>query len=413
MKMFGFYYPIVSIALVSCLADPGGLAIASLGQKAAAAQEATGKNTAAAQEATGKKTAEEQEAEHELPQLDILIVADIPHFQLKTELYRSRDKAHADAIIGGLQDLPATLAGSDYQIALLGHTCIESIITKNSQPSPGEALLTSIAAISSTEATEVIGPGEGLAGGVGPYYALDNVITGLTDIHSSALPHTSMPTTMGRTQNATQQDIEYVDLGDGLVGVKFHDNSPVTMPWHYRQLDNGLTVVDYYDNEGHFKCNRPWLRAGSAVVIILVEVLPSNHKGFSLCNNSYLCTMPDLEETLRDLERLAGSGASIKRNYRLYAFTSKLGYLYNNPSPIRAERAAVAEIIATMQPPGEYNSEQHEEFGQKTDVVVDWDDFENYFIKGSNQHLVDHLGAVDKSEDYELMLDDIAKLITE
>ena len=62
--------------------------------------------------------------------LDILIVASVP-YQEKMEMlgntfnmHREKNKRHADAVVSFLRALPAKVAGSNYQIAIMNMDCI-------------------------------------------------------------------------------------------------------------------------------------------------------------------------------------------------------------------------------------------------------------------------------------------------
>lgn len=342
--------------------------------------------------------------------LDILIVAKVPYQYSKltgkyNSTHRTKNERHANAVVSFLRALPAKVAGHNYQIALMRDTCIHPVITSSSLPDPAEALEETFWQLDG----ESEGPGRDLPGGTGAYDLLDNVITGLTDIHTTDVSYRQMPNAGIETTNAGSYS--YESLGDGVVSMSTSRGLFV----QYRKLTNGLVVSDYFDGNDDVSCDRPWIRENSKLVVVAIDIQPSHYKGFKLCSFSKMCTMPDIETTLRDIGRLSGNGVSLQKNYQLYGLTDKDGYMYNNPYSRRSQRAAVEEILPILlskeelaSPEGWADGYKYTEFKKRVDVSVDWDDFESYRISGSDQKLVDFLGDVNSDSDREQILDDIA-----
>ena len=341
--------------------------------------------------------------------LDILIAANVPYQHNKltgryNTTHMTKNKRHADAVVKFLRALPAKIAGHDYQIALIRNTCIHPVITSSSQPDPAEALEETFWQLDS----DSDGPGREIPGGTRAYDLLDNVITGLTDIHTTDVSHRRMPTG-GTVETDAAGSYRYESLGDGLVSMSTERG----VFGQYRKLTNGLVVFDYFDGNDDATCGRPWIRKNSKLVVVAIDIQPSHHIGFHICS-SKMCTMPDIETTLRDLGRLSGDGSSLQKNYQLYGITDKDGHLYNNPYSKRSQRATVEEILPTLLTRQEIettiwsDSAKYTRFSQMLDVRVDWDDFESYQISGSDQNLVDYLGDVNSQSDREQILDDIA-----
>lgn len=346
--------------------------------------------------------------------LDILIVAKVPYQYSKltgkyNSRHRAKNKRHADAVVSFLRALPAKVADYNYQIALMKNTCIQPVITSSSQPDPADALEETFWQLDS----DSDGPGQGVPGGTRAYDLLDNVITGLTDIHTTGVSHRQMPTG-GTVETDAAGSYRYESLDDGVVAELIKDELFV----QYRRLTNGLVVADYFDSEDSATCNRPWIRKNSKLVIVAIDIQPSHHIGFHICSSG-MCTMPDIETTLRDMGRLSGDGSSLQKNYQLYGITDKDGYLYNNPYSKRSQRATVEEILPTLLTRQEIettiwsDSAKYIRFRQMVDVRVDWDDFESYRISDSDQNLVDYLGDVNSRSDREQILDDIASFAVE
>ena len=340
--------------------------------------------------------------------LDILIVAKVPYQKSKltgnyNRRHRAKNKQHADAVVKFLRALPAKVADHDYQIALMRDTCIHPVITRSSQPDPAEALEETFWQLDSDSE----GPGRDLPGGALVCNLLDNVITGLTDIHTTSVSFRQMPTAGIETRGDT---FSYESLGDRVIE---RINDKLFM--QYRRLANGLVVLDYFDGNNSTTCGRTWLRENSKLVVVAIDIQPSQYKGFRLCAHSQICTMPDIETTLRSIGRLSGNGASLQKNYLLYGITDKGGDLYNNPYSGRSQRATVEEISSVLlskeelKPPNRWaEGYKYTEFQKIVNVRVDWDDFENYQISDSDQNLVDYLGDVNSKSDREQILDDIA-----
>lgn len=239
---------------------------------------------------------------------------------------------------------------------------------------------------------------------------LDNVITGLTDIHTTDLSYRHLPTAGTEINAAGSYD--YQSLANGAVDMLIRGELFI----QYRRLTNGLVVADYYDGNDSTTCNMPWLREDSQLVVVAIDVQPSHYVGFKLCSASSMCTMPDIETTLRNLDRLSGNGTSLQKHYLLYGLTDKEnGRLYNNPYSVRAQRVPIDEIFPLLLSKQEMEASEpwsdtnkYLTFKQKVDVRVDWKDFENYLISGSDQKLVNYLGDVESEPDHEQILKEIA-----
>ncbi len=377
----------------------------------AAAQEAT------AQEATAQEaTAQEATAQVELPPLDVLLVVDpsLQHRYSPQGLYAQRDKKQTEKMLALLRELPDQIAGSNYQIALIGDYCIQPVITKNSTPDPVTALE---AAFEQTILERLLardgkyhGPGRGVPGG---YYQrpLNRITTALTDFHTSDL---SLKATLPEpgTSNYTDQsgrDFSYVELADGAVRLDIDGKLFV----QYRKMKNGLISTHSYDAASKVKCGQSWLREDAFLVVVVLASLPS-----TLCVVSHLCTMPDIEQILRDLGYLHGQRATLERRYRLYGLTSTDGDLFRYPYPdyvFRSERASATELKPLLIPAdstvGMYH-ERYAELREKTmKIRVDWSDFENYAIDGGGQRLVDYLGSIDDENDYRHIYRDIVQML--
>ena len=346
--------------------------------------------------------------------VDILIAAQVPYQKSKltgnyNPRHRERNEQQANAVVSFLRKLPASMANLDYQIALIGDTCISPVITSNSQPDPAAAIEKTFWQLDSGSE----GPGRNLPGGTAAYELLDNVITGLTDIHTTNVSYRHLPTAGTETNAAGSYD--YQSLANGAVDMLIRGELFI----QYRRLANGLVVADYYDGNDSTTCNMSWLREDSQLVIVAIDVQPDHYVGFKLCSASSMCTMFDIETTLRNLGRLSGNGTSLQKHYQLYGLTDKNGRLYNNPYSVRAQRVPIDEIFPLLLSKQEIessepwsNSYKYTTFKQKVDVRVDWQDFENYRISGSNQKLVDYLGDVESELDHQQILDAIASFAT-
>ena len=357
--------------------------------------------------------------------LDVLVVA--RHAYSKHSPNPTHDvqnKAQADLIASQLKVLPAAIAASDYQIALagnIGSNCIQPVITASSQfvitaasqPDPGTALATAFRNLDSSPWGEGSGPGHGIPGGTGALRALNNVMTALTDIHATGLSwefQGDLPQEGSHTDNLGRVRAR-IALQDGTVEGRI-DGKPFV---RYRKLQNGLVVLDYYDNfnkertdiKRQVTCGRSWLREGSIVAIVVIDVMPSHWRYFDLCRGS-LCSMPDIEEALRDLGRIDSTTSPLQRRYRLYGLTDKNGRLYNNPFTTPSQRPPLAELLATLKSttltvPEKINT---------LSLRVDWQDFEQYTISNSKVSLVDYLGSVNDEQDYAHIFADIVAAIT-
>ena len=117
-----------------------------------------------------------------------------------------------------------------------------------------------------------------------------------------------------------------------------------------------------------------WLRDGSIVATIVI----SNKK--HLCCHIHACTMPDIEAALRSTGRI-GSSSSQRKLYRLYGLLNqKMEY-----------------------------TRQSSEYGAGIESwYVDWRDFEQYQVSGTNNRLVDFVKSIDTPN-----YDDIFNSITD
>ena len=343
--------------------------------------------------------------------LDILIVAKVPYQYAKVSgnynpTHRAKNERHAAAVVKFLRALPAKVASYDYQIALMRDTCIYPVITSNSQPEPASAIENTFWQLDS--GTE--GPGRNVPGGTGAYDLLDNVITGLTDLHTTQVSYRQMPTAGTEETDLGGSTFTYGHVRAGVVSMST-ERGPFVQ---YRRLADGLIVLDYLDGEDNATCDRPWLRDNAKLVIVAIDVQPSHYKGFRLCADNTICTMPDIETTLRDIGKLSGTGSTLQRHYQLYGITDKKGYLYENPYRWRSQRATLAEITPLLLSRVELettrwgDSRKYETFRQLFRLRVDWQDFENYMISGSDQKLVNYLGHLESKEDQNQILDGIA-----
>ncbi len=324
--------------------------------------------------------------------------------------YADRDRRLTEKMVRWVKGLLPKIAARDYQIAVLGELCVQPIVRKTSQPSPDKALEDALqqAIIERSPQADPNAPKVGLAGGIAAYSLLSSVMTGLTDIFASQLTWESTLPQPGTITDVIGREVRYTRLSSGAVREEYGDDPSA----EYRQLANGLIATDSYDQHDKARCNKSWLREGSWLAIVAIDVFPPNYKRFSLCNSSYLCTMPDIEEALRSSGHLRGEGASLQRRYRFYGLTDKSGHLYNNPYSQRSERAPVAEINPLLKKESEddatYFKTKYDRFEQKVNVKIDWHDFENYRLSGSEQQLVDYLGSVDVEQDYQRIFDEIA-----
>ena len=348
--------------------------------------------------------------------LDVLVVA--RHAYSKHSPNPTHDvqsKRQAELIASQLKALPAAIAASDYQIALagdVGSNCIQAFVTKSSQPDPGTALATAFRNLDSSPWGEGSGPGHGIPGGTGALAALNNVMTALTDIHATGmsrefqgdLPQGSHTDFLGRV-------FARIALQDGTVEERIDGKQWV----RYRKLQNGLVVIDYYDNPSDDRtdikrqvtCGRSWLREGSIVAIVVIDVMPSHWINFDLCRD-YLCSMPDIEDALRDLGRIDSTTSPLQRRYRLYGLTDKNGRLYNNPFTTPSQLPPLAELLATLKSTTLTETEKINTLSLR----VDWQDFEQYTISNSSASLADYLGSVNDEQDYAHIFADIAAAIT-
>ena len=185
----------------------------------------------------------------------------------------------------------------------------------------------------------------------------------LTDIAYTGVWSSPMPTADQTT---------YFQLPDGTIEQRDSDGNPSR---RYRQLAGGLVVTDYYDTYGSATCGRPWLREDALLAIVIIDTQRGRHP----CVSFQFCTMPDVEQALRDAGKLQNNGA---RSYRLYALAS-----YQEASIHPSQRMNDNSIPSNMR--------------------VDWQDFKNYTISNSSAYLADYLGDADEDDDYVHVFDDI------
>ena len=347
--------------------------------------------------------------------LDVLVVARHAYSEHSPSLVHGEEnKRQAELIASQLEALPAAIAASDYQIALagdVGSNCIQAFVTKSSQPDPGTALATAFRNLDRhSPRGEGSGPGYDLPGG--HQDALSNVMTALTDIHATEVSweQGDLPQ-KGSHTDSLGRVIARVPLQDGTVEERIDGKQFM----RYRKLQNGLVVIDYYDNASDERtdikrqvtCGRSWLREGSIVAIVVIDVMPSHWINFDLCSES-LCSMPDIEQALRDLGRIDSTTSPLQRRYRLYGLTDKNGRLYNNPYTTPSQLPPLAELLATL----ESTTLTVPEKVNTLSLRVDWQDFEQYTISNSKVRLVDYLGSVNDEQDYAHIFADIAATIT-
>ena len=389
-----------------------------------AAQPAAAKTDAAAKTGAAAKTDAAQPV-----RLDVLVVA--RHAYSKHSPKPTHDvqsKRQAELIASQLKALPAAIAASDYQIALagdVGSNCIQpvitaasqSVITAASQPDPGTALATAFRNLDSSPWGKGSGPGHGIPGGTGALGALNNVMTALTDIHATAVSwefRGDLPQEGSHTDSLGRVRAR-IALQDGTVEERIDGKQFM----RHRKLQNGLVVIDYYDNfsdertdiKRQVTCGRSWIREGSIVAIVVIDVMPSHWRNFDLCRD-YLCSMPDIEEALRDLGRIDSTTSPLQRRYRLYGLTDKNGRLYNNPFTTPSQLPPLAELLATLKSTTLTETEKINTLNTLSLLRVDWQDFEQYTISNSKVRLVDYLGSVDNEQDYAHIFADIAAAIT-
>ena len=339
--------------------------------------------------------------------LDILIVASVPYQERKmaglhNPIHREKNKRHADAVVNFLQALPAKVADHDYQIAIMNRECISPIITSSSKPNPKTNLVKTFWQLpGDTEVAQFLGHAD----------LLDNVMTGLTDIRYTGVSHRQMPVAGTEMTDPVNGLYEYEKGSEkGVVTERLRGN----LRSQYRQLASGLVVVDYLDDNDDAKCNKPWIRKNSKLVIVGISILPKEYLNFPLCSYGGLCTMPDIETALRDLGKLSGKGETLQRRYRFYGITDKEGTLYKNPYNIPSRRPAVRKIQSILLTAEDllYRWAENEKYAKYErmvyDVAVDWDDFKSYQIRGSDQKLVDYLADVNSRSERKRILDGIA-----
>ena len=347
--------------------------------------------------------------------LDILIAAKVPYQKSKltgkyNPKYRDQNERQANAVVSFLHKLSAKVADYDYRIALIGDTCTYPVITSDSQPDPATAVEKTFWQLDSGSE----GPGRNIPGGTITLDLLNNVITGLTDIHNTDVSYRHMP--LAGTETTVAQSYEFKISDNGAIDMLIRGEPFI----QYRRLANGLVVADYYDDNDSTTCNRSWIREDSQLVVVAIDIQPSHYRGFDLCSYSSMCTMPDIETTLRDLGRLSSNGTSLQKHYLLYGLTDKKnGRLYNNPYSVRAQRASIDEIFPLLLSKEEMEASEpwsdtnkYLTFKRKVDVRVDWQDFENYRISSSDQKLVNYLGDVESESDHEQILNEIADFAT-
>ena len=343
--------------------------------------------------------------------LDILIVASVPYQEQEwlrenyNFIHWDKNKRHADAIVSFLRTLPTKIADYNYQIAMMNDGCISPVVTSNSKPNPETALLKTFWKLDSDQ--------EKIVNYYGSSSLLINMMTGLTDIHFTSVSSRQMPIA-GTEWTSSANGLYKYESGseEGVVLERLRGNL-----WlQYRQLASGLVVVDYLDDNDSAKCNKSWIRKKSKLVIVGIAILPSQYRNFPLCAYGSLCTMPDIEKALRDLGKLSGKGETLQRHYRFYGITDKSeGTLYDNPYSISSQRPAVKKIQSVLLTKedllGRYaDSEKYLKFEKMIDrgVAVDWDDFESYQIRDSDQKLVDYLADVNSQSERKRILDGIA-----
>ena len=405
---------LVLLGVVSCSQSANNKASVKAAAANSAAAKAEVKAGTGADLAVDRGEGEEEAADADsIPErgvLDILIVAKVPYQYAKVSgnynvRHRAKNERQAGAVVSFLRALPAKVVAYDYQIAIMRDTCIYPVINSSSQPEPGAALEKTFWQLDSGSD----GPGRSVPGGIAAYELLDNVVTGLTDIHTTTVSYRQMPTA-GTVETNAAGSYSYESLGDGVVSMSTRHGLFV----QYRRLADGLIVVDYYDGDDNATCGRPWLRENAKLVIVAIDVQPSHYIRFNLCSKNKMCTMPDLEAKLRNIGKLSGNGAAMQRHYRLYGITDKKGYLYENPYRVRSQRATVEEILPNLVSRHEFETtpwhegSKYKAFQRLVDVRVDWQDFENYRISGSDQQLIDYLGDVESQSDYDQILDGIA-----
>lgn len=340
--------------------------------------------------------------------LDILIVASVPYQENKLAGFHmnvEKNKRHADAVVNFLQALPTKVANYNYQIAMMNNGCISPVVTSSSKPNP-------IASLKKTF-WELDRDQEKIVNYHGSSDLLINVMTGLTDIHYTGVSYHQMPIAGTEMTSYVNGTTKYESGSEkGVVTERLGGDL-----WlQYRQLASGLVVADYLDDKDNAKCNKPWIRKNSKLVIVGIAILPSEYLNFPLCAYGALCTMPDIETALRDLGKLSGKGETLQRRYRFYGITDKDGTLYKYPYYVRSQRPAVKKIQPILLTVEELLAEGRRADGEKYDkyermiydVAVDWDDFESYQIRGSDQKLVDYLADVNSQSERKRILDGIA-----
>ena len=306
-------------------------------------------------------------------ELDVLVVT--RHYyhgdlRTRTDNWANEQKAHADKIASMLAMLPPKIAAYDYKIAIAGHTssnCIQAFVTKSSQPDPGAALASAFWRI---DKGNVIPHGHLTRWSVNSssyFRAFQNVMAALTDIAYTGVRSSPMPTADQTT---------YFQLPDGTIEQRDSEGNPSE---HYRQLAGGLVVTDYYDIYGSATCARPWLREDALLAIVIIDTQKGQHP----CVNWQFCTMPDVEQALRDAGKLQNKGLLPQdRSYRLYA-------------------------LASYREVSSYPSRRKDDNSIPTNMRVDWQDFKDYTISNSSAYLAYYLGNADEDDDYVHVFDDI------
>ena len=365
----------VSTALFACSDTHIGSAPQPLSQpKQEAADQQGSPNTQPGNLNTPQESAEQNS---NTPKLDVLVITRHRwHGSMRTststnkstKTYADEQKAHADKIAAKLGELPAKIAAYDYKIALAGNTtsnCIQAFVTP-SNADPAADLQDAFWQINKGVVTPHGHISSISAGTAGYFVAFQNLIAALTDINYTGVWSGQMP---------TADNTDYFTLPDNMIEERDDNGNPYL---RYRQFANGLLVVDYYDTDRSVTCNRPWLREDALLAIVIIDYI----QGHFPCVNWKFCTMPDIEQALRDAGKLQNSGDAADRSYRLYAL------------------AAYQEVF-------NYKSKRNSDHSIPNNMRVDWQDFKTYIISNSSNYLADYLGDATEDADYKHVFDDI------